>query len=244
MNKPLLILASQSIGRKTLLETLKIPFSIMPSDIDEELIIGKTPEETIHLRAKMKGEDIVEKIKNQRSKIKSTGQNLKLETEKIILTDNRLLNTDNHNKDIKPDQLLVLSADSGAVLDGKIYGKPKDLNEAKSMLGKLSGREHTFITVSYIILLTKDISKDIKDHHYHSEVVCDNTDISHVTFNTLTQSDIDLYLSLTDYERFAGSYALFTSPQFFISKIEGSISSVVGLPLEVVIPVFRKYELI
>jgi septum formation protein len=224
-NNPHLILASQSVGRKMLLETLKIPFSVMPSNIDEDAIIDPDPIQTIRLRAKKKCEDTLNRIQ----KIEDRSKKL----EKNETYSKFQLPTSNFR------QQLVLSADSGAIIDGVIYGKPKSLENAVDILSALSGRVQTFITSSYIILLTKDIKNRIK-----SDVILDDIDTSFVTFKKLNRKEIDLYLSLTDYKKFAGAYALYTSPQFFIEKIEGSLSSVVGLPLEKVIPVFRKFYLI
>jgi septum formation protein len=237
-----LILASQSIGRKMLLETLNIPFTIIPSTIDEDKIITGDPVETIRLRAQRKAEDVTAKIQNllsrhpERTPIKSG----EVEGSHGIL---RSAQNDNLHKSQQllreKGDLIVLSADSGAILDGKIYGKPKDLEHARVMLGTLAGRVQTFITATYIISLTKDI----KNHINSTQVVMNDTDTNYVTFKDMTSEEIDLYLSLTDYKKYAGSYALYTSPQFFITKIEGSLSSVVGLPLEKVIPVFKKFGL-
>jgi septum formation protein len=211
INKPHLILASQSAGRRMLLETLKIPFSVMPSNIDEDAIIDPDPIQTIRLRAKMKCEEVTNRITNHELRIKNSNS----------------------------PQQMVLSADSGAILDRVIYGKPKSLENAIDILSALSGRVQTFITVSYIILLTKDIKNRVK-----SKVILDDIDTSFVTFKKLIREEIDLYLSLTDYKKYAGAYALYTSPQFFIKKIEGSLSSVVGLPLEKVIPLFLKHNIL
>lgn len=59
-----IILASQSIGRKALLEKLGIPFRVVLSHVDEDKIVSKDPENTIKLRAKAKLEEI---IKNPRA---------------------------------------------------------------------------------------------------------------------------------------------------------------------------------
>ena len=59
---PDLVLASQSLGRKKLLQYLKIPFEIFPSTLKEEKINASTPEKTLQLRAKLKGEDVAKKL--------------------------------------------------------------------------------------------------------------------------------------------------------------------------------------
>jgi len=182
-----LILASASEGRKELLSYLKIPFEVIPSNIDEEKIVGKTPLETLQLRARLKGEDVAS----------------------------------SHKKAI------ILSADSGAILDGKLIGRPKDYDDAVRILSTLSGKTHEFITAIYLSQLS-----DLK--------VYEDYDTSFVTFRKLEKSDIKRYLTITTYTRYAGGYAI-ASAQDFITKIEGSISNVIGLPLEKVIPILCRF---
>ena len=181
-----LILASMSYGRKYLLNLLKIPYSIMPTDIDEEKIMGKTPLETIQLRAKQKSEKAVEKIQNE---------------------------------------TLILSADTEVVINNQVIGKPKDEKEAIEILQLLSDKTHEVMTAIYAISDRK------KWHDY---------DISRVTFKKLTTDEIIRYLKLTDYTRYTGAYALLASPQDFVIKTEGSLSNIIGLPLEKVIPILRE----
>lgn len=131
-------------------------------------------------------------------------------------------------KDIKLSHLII-SADSGAILDNRLIGKPKSKVEAVSMLRILSGRTHNFITAINIIKLQNNITKNILETY----------DESFVTFRILSPDDIEFYLSVTDFTRYAGSYALI-SAQNFITKVKGSLSNVIGLPLEIVAPVLIK----
>ena len=62
--KPRIILASNSIGRKQLLEKLGVPFTVMPSNIDEDSITGSDHYETLKLRARAKAENIIQHIPN------------------------------------------------------------------------------------------------------------------------------------------------------------------------------------
>lgn len=194
-----LILASASEGRKELLSYLKIPFEIIPSSIDEDKVIGKTPLETIKLRARRKAEDVAFSSSS---------------SPKLL-------------KPLKKDQeTIILSADSGAILDGELIGRPKDYEDAVRILSTLSGKTHEFITAIYLSQLS-----DLK--------VYEDYDTSFVTFRRLSKDHIRRYLSITNYTRFAGGYAI-ASAQDFITKIEGSISNVIGLPLEKVIPILCK----
>lgn len=186
-----LILASASKGRKHLLNLLKIPYSIMPTDIDEENIFGKTPLETIQLRAKLKAEKAVKEI------LKSSN--------------------------------LILAADTEVVINNKVIGKPKDFEDGMRIFKLLSGKTHEVITAIYAIAGSKKWQ---------------NYDISHVTFKKLTGEEIKRYLRITDYTRYTGGYALLASPQDFVIKTEGSLSNIIGLPLEKVIPILISSDLL
>ena len=193
-----LILASSSLGRKRLLDYLRLDYEIVSSDLDEDKIIGKTPVETIALRAKLKGEAVVENQKIRKS-----------------------------------NNLIILSADSDAILDDKVLGKPANRSEAVKLLASLSDRTHLFITAVHILKVDHNNSKTNK-------VIYSGETKSYVTFRKITRAEIEFYLNHTDFTRFAGRYSLI-SAQDFITKVEGSLSNVIGLPLEVVIPILRKH---
>lgn len=218
-----LILASQSQGRKKLLDYLNIPFEIIPSKLDEEKIIGKSPVETLRLRARLKGEEVTNQLLSPPKQPRSPNQ---FQKQKLSLTIKQFNNL--------AMEYLILSADSGAIINDELIGKPKDYDNAVNILKKLSGKTHQYVTCTYIIKLSTNKSKG-------KEIILDDTDISYVNFRKLEAEDITLYLRLTDYQRFAASYVLI-SAQNFITKIEGSISSVIGLPLEKLIPILRNYN--
>lgn len=224
--KSRIILASQSIGRKKLLEYLKVPFEIVHSTLDEEKIVGPSPIETIRMRARTKGDDVV--------KQKTYNPPIKLRA--------RIEHKTKNNKPTTHHPLhitIILSADSGAILDGKLIGKPKDEKDAYRIFRFLSGRTHEFVTATYIVAVASKPGVELAA----KKVLLDDVDRSYVTFRTMTDEDIKLYLKLTDYTKYAGGYAV-SSAQNFITKIEGSISNVIGLPLEKVIPILRKKNLL
>ncbi|KKS97672.1 MAG: maf protein, septum formation protein [Candidatus Gottesmanbacteria bacterium GW2011_GWA2_43_14] len=192
---PSLILASQSLGRKKLLEYLKIPFEIVHSQLDEEKIIAPTPEKTLQLRAKLKGEEIALKI-------------------------------------AKP--AIIISADSGAILGRKLLGKPKDRQEAVGIFKRLAGKKHKYVTSTYIIKIYTNKTKS---------VIFQSDNVSFVTFRKMSDDGINFFLDRTEFTRFAAGYIL-VSAQDFITKVEGSLSNVIGLPLEDVIPVLKKEGLL
>lgn len=110
----------------------------------------------------------------------------------------------------------VLSADTTVTVAGKILGKPGDENEARHFLGLLSGRSHQVITA---------LALGLGDTLHHRVVIND------VWFRTLTDKDVERYLATGEYHDKAGGYAIQGYASRFISRLEGSYSAVMGLPL-------------
>jgi septum formation protein len=119
-----------------------------------------------------------------------------------------------------PDAL-VLGADTLVFLDHKIFGKPADKAQAKSMLQQLQGRTHQVVTGVSLIHLRAHTEK----------IFADSTD---VLFRTLTPEQIDDYLSKMNPLDKAGAYAIQENGALLVSEISGSFTNVVGLPVEMV----------
>ena len=110
----------------------------------------------------------------------------------------------------------VLGADTEVVLDGAIFGKPADADAARAMLARLSGRRHEVITA--IALKWND----------DTEVALS---VSHVTLRRLTAGEIERYIASGEPMDKAGGYAIQGRAAAFITRLEGSYSGVMGLPL-------------
>jgi septum formation protein len=110
----------------------------------------------------------------------------------------------------------VLSADTEVVLDGVIFGKPLDGADAARMLHRLSGQTHQVITAVAV------------RWHDRTEV---EISISNVSFRELTADEIQHYVATGESADKAGAYAIQGRAAAFITRIEGSFSGVVGLPL-------------
>ncbi|NLB40664.1 MAG: septum formation inhibitor Maf [Clostridiales bacterium] len=113
---------------------------------------------------------------------------------------------------------LVLGADTIVVIGNEIIGKPIDLDDAKRMLIKLSGKEHKVITGVALI----DTNKNV-------EVISHET--TSVKFRELTSKMIDSYLATQEPMGKAGAYAIQGFGALLIEGIHGCYSNVVGLPL-------------
>lgn len=125
----------------------------------------------------------------------------------------------------------VVSSDTIVVLDGKIYGKPKDAQEAREILGELSNRTHQVITgVSFLF---KDLKTEkIREHLFY--------DLTEVTFNEITPDLMDQYIATGDSLDKAGAYGIQGPSLTFISRVSGSYSNVVGFPLDKVVAELKK----
>ncbi len=111
----------------------------------------------------------------------------------------------------------VLAADTSVVVDGDVLGKPGTAaSEHRSMLQRLSGRSHQVLTG--VTVTTGQGSR--------STVVTTG-----VSFRALSPQEIDWYISTSEGCDKAGGYALQGLAGAFVTGIEGSVSSVVGLPL-------------
>jgi len=116
---------------------------------------------------------------------------------------------------------LVLAADTVVVLDDQILGKPKDENEARSFLRRLSGRSHSVITG--IAMIDSSTSIEFSGHAATT-----------VTFRDLSPEEIDAYVASKEPFDKAGGYGIQGAASGFIDRIEGPYDNVVGLPMEVV----------
>jgi septum formation protein len=121
---------------------------------------------------------------------------------------------------------LVLGADTTVVLDGDLLGKPADEAEARDMLGRLAGREHTVLTG---VALTRD------DGDQRAVV-----EESKVRIASLSEEEIAWYAATGETLDKAGSYAVQGIGAMFVEGVVGDYSNVVGLPLPATYRLFRE----
>lgn len=127
-----------------------------------------------------------------------------------------------------PDAL-VIGADTLVFLERKVFGKPKDLAEAKEMLSQLQGKTHQVVTgVSLIHQRT-----------HQEKLFAVGTE---VTFHPLGDEQIRHYLEKINPLDKAGAYAIQEHGTLVVSEISGSFSNVVGLPLEQLRAALKAWE--
>ena len=118
------------------------------------------------------------------------------------------------------DNCLVVSADTIVCLGQKIYGKPADVNEARTFLNELAGKTHSVFTA---VALNLRIDGQVREHSFVEE--------SKVTFNPISDELMERYLATGDSLDKAGAYGIQGPSLTFISKVEGDYANVVGFPL-------------
>ena len=115
---------------------------------------------------------------------------------------------------------IIISADTIVILEGKVFGKPQNKEEAYSMLSALSNKAHEVKTIYTIYCENQKIS--------HTRVVT-----SKVYFNKLSDQLINDYIASGSPLDKAGAYGVQDNDTFhIISHIEGSYTNIVGLPVD------------
>lgn len=189
MSAPLLYLASKSSRRQALLRQLDIEF------------------ETLLLREAIgRDRDVVEEALDAEPPLHYV--------ERIARTKAQVGWQRMHNR--KLAERPVLGADTEVVLDGEVFGKPRDAEDAIRMIKRLSGRTHQVLTA--VAIRFRDVT----------EV---DLSTSRVTLRRLAAAEIERYVATGEPLDKAGGYAVQGRAAAFISRIEGSYSGIVGLPL-------------
>ena len=113
---------------------------------------------------------------------------------------------------------IVIGADTAVELDGEIFGKPRDAEDAREMLSYLSGRTHYVLTGIYVLRLPDGATRSAVER-------------TAVTFAPLDPSEIEAYVTSGEPFGKAGGYAIQGRAGRYIPRIEGCYFNVVGLPL-------------
>ncbi len=151
--------------------------------------------------------------------VKSTDENYpaELQCEDIALYVSKVKSEAFDFNDL-PGNALVITADTIVWLEGECIGKPSDEEDARNMLGKLSGKKHTVATG--VCFKTKD-----RFHSFHV-----NTD---VYFRELKPAEIDYYVEKYKPLDKAGAYGIQEWIGYIgVERIEGSYFNVMGLPVQ------------
>jgi septum formation protein len=112
----------------------------------------------------------------------------------------------------------IFGADTIIVLNGKVYGKPENQEQAAEFLNEFSGKEQTVISAMALFngklnYLSTRINK------------------TKVRFSKMSEQEIEWYVNTGEWHGAAGGYRIQGMASCFIEYIEGSYSSIIGLPI-------------
>ena len=185
-----LILASASPRRRELLSLITNDFEIITRDVDER---------AAEIDMENKGVSAV-----------LVSEGLALLKAKAVF--------DELPEDEKKD-VLVIGADTSVILDDEIFGKPKDKDEAVSMLSRLSGRTH--VVATGVALITAEKVKCFTEE----------TPVEFYEYDQYQKDLIERYCSGKEPYDKAGAYGIQGGGALLVKKIDGDFSNVVGLPV-------------
>ncbi|MEM9653694.1 MAG: Maf family protein [Actinomycetota bacterium] len=197
VSSPQVVLASASPRRLDLLRLFGIEPDVIPADVDETPLAGEKPAELVERLARSKAETVYSSMPA------AVGNGVGAPTGPA---------------DGSP--VLVLAADTVIDLDGEIFGKPADDDDAIRMLTAISGRSHDVVTGLAVVGLENGESA--------TRSAVERTE---VWVGALSEADIAWYTGTGEPQGKAGAYAIQGVGSVLIDRIEGSYQNVVGLPL-------------
>ncbi len=146
-------------------------------------------------------------------------KNLNLEEALKKLSRDKVLACLDQNKQLKSKGFLVLGADTEVALEGEFLGKPKNLDQAREFLNRLSDKSHSVMTA--IALL------DVGANRWVQDLVR-----TEVQFKKLSAAEIERYVQSGEPMDKAGGYAIQGLGKNLVEGFKGSWTNVVGLPME------------
>jgi septum formation protein len=190
-----IVLASASPRRAELLASAGLSFVVVPSHVMEERLRGEAPAVFVRRLAAAKVRDVASRGRPRRP---------------------------GEPDGAAPGPWFVIGADTEVVLDGEVLGKPRDDDDARTMLARLSGRAHDVLTAYEVY--------NAGEGRAEGHVVC-----TRVEFAALTSDEIEAYVATGEPAGKAGGYAIQGRAAGMIRRIDGSYTNVVGLPLREVL---------
>lgn len=205
-----LILASQSPRRRELLKMLGQKFEIKISNCEEKITSNEPEQVTMEL-AKQKAMAVANETNEEVSPI---------------------YNTASDKKEIQP--VIVIGADTIVAAGREILGKPGDIDEARSMINKISGTSHQVYT-GVAIVLVKDGEASCL------ELFAEKTEVD---VADMSEQEIEEYINSDEPYDKAGGYGIQGEFGKFVTGIRGDYNNVVGLPVHRVYETLKKLEVL
>jgi len=111
---------------------------------------------------------------------------------------------------------VVLAADTEVILGERIYGKPRDADDARDMLASLASRTHLVVTAVWLVSAAREVQA---------------VNRSEVTFGPIDAREMDAYLASGEWQGKAGGYGIQGLAGALIPWISGSFTGIMGLPV-------------
>jgi septum formation protein len=124
---------------------------------------------------------------------------------------------------------LVIGADTEVVLGDEVFGKPRDAADAAAMLRRLSGRTHRVISAVALVSASREAQA---------------VSVSEVSFDVLDDAEIAAYVASGEPMGKAGGYAIQGGAERFVTRLAGSYSGVMGLPLHETAKLLRAFGVV
>jgi len=125
---------------------------------------------------------------------------------------------------IPKEHTWIVGSDTIVMLNGKHYGKPETEQEAVQFLTELSGKTHEVYS-SYCLKMNGRMELGF--------------DVTEVTFKALSQAEIERYIANVHVMDKAGAYAVQEGGEDIVASLKGSFFTVMGLPIEKIIPILE-----
>ena len=123
----------------------------------------------------------------------------------------------------------VLGVDTLVAFEGRVFGKPRDMDEAFAMIGELNGRTHDVFSG---VCITRAATGE--EHSFAEK--------TRVHFRQLDDAQLRTYLARIGPLDKAGAYAAQDDRGEIIARVEGSFTNVIGLPMEALAEALRQFS--
>lgn len=137
-----------------------------------------------------------------------------------------------------PDRVIpgaILVADTMVVMGRDILDKPATAEDARATLLRLSGETHDVATRFVLGSVTERAQGGLETAEIYAETV-----VTKVTFRSLSEREVDAFVATGECFDKAGGYGIQGGAAGFVSRLEGSYTAVVGLPVAEVLVALRR----
>lgn len=137
--------------------------------------------------------------------------------------------------DMTKGDRVVIGSDTIVAKDGRVYGKPKDRQDAIRMIHELLGGDRTHEVISGVSVIIEK-NNQVKEYKTYAK--------AKVYFKDISEEEIEKWIDTGKAMDKAGAYAIQEEFCVHIEKIDGDYFSIVGLPLNKIYDILKKEEIL